>query len=60
MNNEKCPNCGKSYYSTSAGYTTLAYYPPIWKDGININPDRNTTTCEATCQECNTKWTITS
>lgn len=58
MNNEKCPNCSKSHYSVGASTTTLAYYQPIFQDGVNINPDRNVTTIELTCQECGNKWII--
>lgn len=60
MNNEKCPKCGKSYYSVGASSSTLAYFPPIYKDGVNINPNRNTTTTELHCEECGNNWTIKS
>jgi hypothetical protein len=36
------------HYST----TTAVYYPPIWKNGVNVNPDRNTTTTYCTCMNC--------
>lgn len=29
------------------------YYPPIYKDGINVNPDGNITTTYCTCCNCN-------
>jgi rRNA maturation protein Nop10 len=58
MNNEKCPKCGKSHYTTGATFSTLMYFPPEWKDGVNINPDRNTHTTEAHCCECGENWTI--
>lgn len=54
----KCPNCGKSHYSTGVSTCTAVYYPPIWKDGININPDRNTTTTHAHCCECHYDFVI--
>ena len=44
-----CPHCGKSYLMED--YTT-AYYPPIYKDGVNINPDRNAITTHYTCLAC--------
>jgi hypothetical protein len=28
------------------------YYPPIYKDGINVNPDGNITTTYCTCCNC--------
>lgn len=49
----KCPNCGKSYYQISGEIRTCCYYPPIIKDGININPDRNISTVTCRCLECN-------
>jgi hypothetical protein len=58
MNNEKCPKCGKANFQIGASMSTLMYYPPTYKDGVNINPDRNTTTTEAHCMECDNKWTI--
>jgi rubredoxin len=54
----KCPQCGKNYFTDSAGYTTLAYYPPTYKDGVNINPDRNTTSFRRHCQNCGYSFDI--
>ena len=48
----KCPNCGKSYYQVKYSITTAVYYPPIYKDGININPDRNSETVYCDCLNC--------
>ena len=53
-----CPNCGESYYMDGCGSTTLVYYQPIWKDGKNINPDRNTTTFERGCLACGKRYSI--
>lgn len=47
-----CPHCGESYYMALHSSCTAAYYPPIYKDGVNINPDRNTTTTECKCMNC--------
>ena len=58
MNNHKCPECGKSYYTVGASCTTLMYFPPVYKDGVNINPDRNQSTTELTCMECGHKWSV--
>lgn len=54
----KCPNCGASHYSTGPSMRTAVYYPPIWQDGININPDMNTTTTQAHCCECHYDFKI--
>ena len=48
----KCPYCGESYYEEIYSEMTTAYYPPIYKDGVNINPDRNTTTTKCHCKKC--------
>ena len=58
MNLIKCPNCGASHYQEGPSQRTAAYYPPIYRDGININPDRNTTTTKAHCLECNHDFVI--
>lgn len=47
-----CPHCGKSYYVENCSESTAVYYPPIYKNGVNINPDRNTTTTHCTCMNC--------
>lgn len=52
----KCPNCGKSYYTGGETISTLVYYQPIYKDGININPDKNSIIMKLHCLECNTNW----
>lgn len=53
----KCPHCGEKYFTVGASMTTAVYYPPIYKDGININPDKNTTTTTYHCLACNKDWT---
>ena len=49
----KCPRCG-ALGPITEGYstTTAVYYPPVWKNGVNINPDRNVTTTTYTCGKC--------
>jgi hypothetical protein len=47
-----CPHCGESYYQELYSTTTAVYYPPIYKDGVNINPDRNTKTTHCRCLNC--------
>ena len=56
--NIACPNCGVSYFSEGVTTTTAVYYPPIWKDGININPDRNVSTTECQCINCGQKFYV--
>lgn len=48
----RCPYCGESYYMENYSDFTAVYYPPIYKDGVNINPDRNTMTTHCTCMNC--------
>lgn len=54
----KCPNCGASHYMEGPSQRTLLYCPPIWKDGVNQNPDTNITTTEAHCLDCNFDFEI--
>lgn len=56
----KCPYCGESYYMERYSTTTAMYYPPIWKNGVNINPDRNTSTTYCTCMNCKKDFTYYS
>lgn len=50
-----CPNECRIEFGMSM--ETCAYYPSIYnKQGENINPDRNTTTGEASCNACGKKW----
>lgn len=57
--NHLCPHCGKSYYIENYSTTTAVHYPPIYKDGVNINPDRNTTTTYCTCLNCGKEFSFT-
>lgn len=50
--NRYCPNCGESYYMENYSMSTAMYFPPIYKDGVNINPDRNIHTTYCTCMNC--------
>ena len=52
----KCPKCGAKYFTVGPSMCTTAYYPPIIKDGVNINPDRNTCTTQYKCLECGHEW----
>ena len=57
--NHICPHCGASYYMENYSTTTAMYYPPIYKDGVNINPDRNKTTTHCTCMNCGKEFSFT-
>lgn len=48
----RCSHCGDSYYMENHSISTAMYCPPIYKDGVNINPDRNITTTYCTCMNC--------
>lgn len=52
----KCPKCGAKYFTVGPSMCTTVYYPPIIKDGVNINPDRNRCTTQYECLECGHKW----
>lgn len=60
LHSAKCPHCGDSYYRENYSHTTAVYYPPIYKNGVNINPDRNTSTTYCTCMNCGKDFTITN
>lgn len=36
--------------------TTCMYYPPVYKNGVNVNPDRNTTSGGLRCVSCDKRW----
>ena len=55
--NVRCPHCGESYYKELYSTRTSVYYPPIYKDGVNINPDKNTTTTNCVCLNCGKEFT---
>jgi hypothetical protein len=53
----KCPKCGNTKGIMEGPSTqTCAYYPPIYEDGVNVNPDRNVSTTSYTCLKCNHTW----
>ena len=56
----KMPECERDdcRFFQSGGRSTLAYYQPIYdKNGVNINPDGNTTTSNLECLTCGKRWT---
>lgn len=54
----KCPKCGESYYQELYSDVTTAYYPPIYKNGVNINPNSNKLTTHCRCCNCGTEFDI--
>lgn len=60
MINLKCPVCGESHYSVGICMCTAAYYEPIYRNGVNINPDRNITTTNYHCLDCKSDWMVES
>ena len=60
METIKCPYCGNSYYTVGYTTTTAMYFPPVIKDGVNINPDRNTSTTSGQCLVCHNTFYIRS
>ena len=53
----RCPKCGESYYMVNYSTRTAAYYPPIFKDGVNVNPDGNIETTVCYCLNCHHEFT---
>jgi hypothetical protein len=53
------PECSREdcRFAYGGGSTTLAYYQPIYdKNGVNTNPDRNTTNFGVECFTCGKMW----
>lgn len=50
----KCPKCGAiNCYIECYKTCTAMYYPPIYENGVNINPNGNITTTVCRCTKCN-------
>lgn len=60
MKTKKCPYCNQLYYTIDYSDTTVVYCPPIYKNGLTINPDKNTTTNHCTCINCGNKFSYKS
>lgn len=54
----KCPHCGKRHYIELYSTSTTVYHPPIYKDGININTDKNKATTHCECLNCGKEFDI--
>ena len=53
----KCPKCNSTGpLSQGVSMTTNVYYPPVWENGVNINPDGNITRTEFICEKCGCKF----
>lgn len=55
-----CPHCGKSFYEELYSTRTALYYPPIYKDGVNINTDCNKSTTYCRCLNCGEDFNYTT
>lgn len=53
-----CPKCREKYYQVLYSERTMVYYPPIYKDGVNINPDMNVITTYCKCLNCGEEFTF--
>ena len=56
----KCPHCGESYYAERYSTSTCMGFIPIYKDGVLVNKDPNTTTTYCYCIGCNKEFTYKS
>ena len=54
----RCPECKKNHFRDSVATTTLLFYQKIFKDGVNINPDKNAISFVRDCLECGTSFAI--
>jgi hypothetical protein len=37
---------------------TAVYYPPVYQNGVNINPDRNVSTTHCICLNCGKQFSV--
>lgn len=51
-------NCNQQCrFTETPVMTTCMYYPPVYdKNGVNVNPDMNTTTFFVKCSVCKKEW----
>jgi len=56
----QCPHCEKpTKRQEGVSSMTCAYYPVIYdENGVNTNPDRNTTTTTYSCLGCSQGYTV--
>lgn len=55
-----CPYCGESYYAENYSTTTAMYWAPIYKNGVLMNENPNTTTTHCTCCNCGKSFSYTN
>lgn len=55
-----CPYCGESYYAENYSTTTAMYWAPIYKNGVLMNENPNTTTTHCTCCNCGNSFSYTN
>lgn len=48
----KCPYCGESYYQENYSTCTCLGWTPIYKNGVLMNENPNTTSTYCTCLNC--------
>lgn len=59
----KMPECERDdcRFRQGVSMSTLVYYVPVYdKNGVNINPDGNTTTSNLECLTCGKRWVATT
>lgn len=54
----ECPNCHSHKYIDHGTAATLAYYIPIYENGVNINPDKNIYNTAVECCKCHHRYII--
>lgn len=54
----KCPKCKKNHFQDTIHTATATYFPPIFKNGVNMNPDRNIVCFERHCANCGHSFAI--
>lgn len=48
----KCPYCGESYYAENYRVSTSMWWTPIYKNGVLVNDNPNSSTVHCTCINC--------
>ena len=56
----KCPHCGESYYQENYSTTTCLGWAPVYKNGVLMNENPNTTTTYCTCCNCGKSFSYTN
>lgn len=54
--NPECPRDDCRFLDCGSSSTLVAYIPIYDKNGVNTNPDRNTTTSIFECITCGKRW----